>query len=135
MRLRLAALGALVALVLAGCARPIEYPTLADARAAGAVEQGFVPDGLPANAGLITIESDSGRPAGDFHFSSAEYAAMVARFAPLAVLPEDPLLQSWVKRKDLAGYQAYTAAQGKWHWLLLCSERKGRCYFRRLDRI
>jgi len=124
---------ALAAVLLAACARPIQYATLTEALGSGAIEQGFLPGALPAGAALITIESDSGRPIGDFHFSSAEYSDMVARFAPLAKLPTDPLLQSWVKRKDLAGYQAYTSAEGARLWLLLCAQGKGRCYFRRLN--
>ena len=47
-------------------------------------------------------------------------------------LPADPPLQTWVKRKDLAGYDAYTLQQGEGAWLLLCAQNKGRCYFRRL---
>ncbi len=124
---------ALAAILLAACSPAIQYQTLAEAQASGAVDQGFLPATLPAGAGLITIESDSGRPIGDFHFSSGDYPGMVARFAPLARLPTDPLLQSWVKRKDLAGYQAYTSADGGRQWLLLCSQGKGRCYFRRLN--
>jgi hypothetical protein len=55
---------------------------------------------------------------------------MVARFAPLAQLPSDPVLQTWVKRKDLAGYEAYALNEGGRQWLLLCAQNKGRCYYR-----
>jgi hypothetical protein len=123
----------IAALALAACApRPTDHPTLAEAQAAGAVAQGLLPDGLPPSTALIRIERDEERASGYFHFSSGEYAAMAARFAPLAQLPADPVLQTWVKRKDLAGYQAYTLAQGSRTWLLLCAQNKGRCYFRLL---
>lgn len=133
MRWQPAALIAALALSLAACGpRPTDHPTLADAQAAGAVTQGLLPDGLPPSTALIRIERDEERASGYFHFSSGDYAAMAARFAPLAQLPADPVLQSWVKRKDLAGYEAYTLAQGSRTWLLLCAQNKGRCYFRLL---
>lgn len=128
-----AALGVALALLLAACGpRPTDHPTLADAQAAGAVAQGLLPDGLPASTALIRIERDEDRASGYFHFSSSDYSAMAARFAPLAQLPADPVLQNWVKRKDLAGYEAFTLAQGGRTWLLLCAQNKGRCYFRLL---
>jgi hypothetical protein len=128
-----AALIAALALTVAACgSRPSDHPTLADAQAAGAVTQGLLPDGLPPSTALIRIEHDEARAAGYFHFSSGDYAAMAARFAPLAQLPADPVLQSWVKRKDIAGYEAHVLAQGGRSWLLLCAQNKGRCYFRRL---
>jgi hypothetical protein len=96
------------------------------------VTQGLLPADLPSTTALIRIERDDDRAAGYFHFSSADYARMTARFAPLAQLPADPALQSWVKRKDLAGYQGYTIEQGGRSWLLLCAQNKGRCYFRAL---
>lgn len=131
MRRRLTAL--LLAAGIAGCGpKPSDYATLADAQAAGSVAQGLLPDGLPASTALIRIERDEDRASGYFHFSSGDYAAMAARFAPLAQLPSDPVLQTWVKRKDLAGYEAYTLAQGGRTWLLLCAQNKGRCYYRLL---
>lgn len=127
------ALVAALGLSLAACGpRPTDYPTLAEARAAGAVGQGLLPDDLPPSTALIRIERDEDRAAGYFHFSSSDYAGMAARFAPLAQLPADPALQTWVKRKDLAGYEAYTLAQGGRSWLLLCAQNKGRCYYRLL---
>jgi len=121
----------LLAAGLAGCGpRASDYATLADAQAAGSVVQGLLPDGLPASTALIRIERCEGRACGYFHFSSGAYAAMAARFTPLAQLPSDPVLQTWVKRKDLAGYEAYTLAEGGRTWLLLCAQNKGRCYFR-----
>lgn len=133
MRWQPAALIAALALSVSACgSRPSDHPTLADAQAAGAVTQGLLPDGLPPSTALIRIERDEERASGYFHFSSGDYAGMAARFAPLAQLPADPVLQSWVKRKDLAGYAAYTLAQGERTWLLLCAQNKGRCYFRLL---
>jgi hypothetical protein len=127
------ALLALLSLSLTACGpRPTDHPTLAEARAAGAVSQGLLPDELPPSTALIRIERDEDRAAGYFHFSSSDYAGMAARFAPLARLPADPALQTWVKRKDLAGYEAYTLTQGGRQWLLLCAQNKGRCYFRLL---
>jgi len=121
----------LLTAALAGCGpKSTDFATLADALAAGSVAQGVLPDGLPASTALIRIERDEARAAGYFHFSSSDYAGMAARFAPLAQLPADPTLQSWVKRKDLAGYEAYTASRDGRTWLLLCAQNKGRCYFR-----
>ena len=126
-------LAALPALLLGACGpKFVDYPTLADAQSAGAVAAGLLPDRLPASTALIRVERDDDRAAGYFHFSSGDYAPMVARFAPLTTLPADPPLQTWVKRKDLAGYDAYTLQQGEGAWLLLCAQNKGRCYFRRL---
>lgn len=111
-----------------------DYATLDEARAAGVVAQGALPDALPASAALIRVERDGDRAAGYFHFSSSDYAPMAARLSPLAQLPADPALQNWVKRKDLAGYEAYTLPQaGAAAWLLMCAQNKGRCYFRRLN--
>ncbi|MDZ7651586.1 MAG: hypothetical protein U5L03_02935 [Burkholderiaceae bacterium] len=133
MRLRHAACAALLALSLTACGpRPVDHATLAAAQAAGAIDHGLLPDGLPPSTALIRIERDADRAAGYFHFSSGDYAVMAARFAPLAQLPADPALQTWVKRKDLAGYEAYTLAQGGRTWLLLCAQNKGRCYYRLL---
>jgi hypothetical protein len=133
MCLRHAACAALLALSLAACGpRPVDHATLAAAQTAGAIGEGLLPDGLPPSTALIRIERDSDRAAGYFHFSSGDYAAMAARFVPLAQLPADPALQTWVKRKDLAGYEAYTLAQSGRIWLLLCAQNKGRCYFRLL---
>jgi hypothetical protein len=137
MPLRSSALRGLIAVLpvlLLGACGPkfVDHPTLADAQSAGAVTEGLLPDGLPASAALIRVERDDDRATGYFHFSSGDYASMVARFVPLTTLPADPLLQTWVKRKDLAGYDAYTLQQGEGAWLLLCAQNKGRCYFRRL---
>lgn len=127
-----AALCGAVAL-LAACGSPhTDYPTLAEARAAGVIDQGRLPTVVPPSAALIRVERDGERAAGYYHFSSADYAPMVARLTPLAQLPADPLLQDWVKRKDLAGYNPYTVAEGSTTWLLMCAQNKGRCYFRRM---
>ena len=120
---------ATVGLIACG-ARPTDHATLADAQAAGAVTQGLLPGGLPPSTALIRIEAGEDHASGYFHFSSTDYAALVGGFAPLAQLPADPALQSWVKRKDLAGYSAYTLQQADRRWLLLCAQNKGRCYFR-----
>jgi hypothetical protein len=120
-------------LLLGACGpRPTDHPTLADAQSAGALAQGLLPEGLPSTTALIRIERDEDRVSGYFHFSSTDYAGMVARFSPLAQVPADPALQGWVRRKDLAGYDAYTAAQAGRTWLLLCAQNKGRCYYRQL---
>ena len=126
--------GLAVALVLAGCAGDsADYATHADAVAAGVVSQGRLPAAAPASVALIRIERDAGRAAGYFHFSSADYAPMTARFAALGRLPDDPALGNWVKRKDLAGYESYTSTDAAGTWLLMCAQNKGRCYFRRTD--
>ncbi len=123
-----------VAGLLAACSSKVtDYATLAEAQAAGVVAQGLLPDALPPSAALIRIERDETSPSGYFHFSSADFAPMVARLSPLTNLPADPQLQSWVQRKDLAGYSAFTLRQGAANWLLLCAQNKGRCYFRRLS--
>ena len=88
---------------------------------------------LAGARGEIRIERDAGRAAGYFHFSSADYAPMTARFAALGRLPDDPALGNWVKRKDLAGYESYTSTDAAGTWLLMCAQNKGRCYFRRTD--
>lgn len=133
-RAAVVALLASQAVLLAGCTPShTDYATLADARAAGTVAQGALPDALPPSAALIRVERDGDRAAGYFHFSSSDYAPMVARFAPLSALPADPPLQDWVQRKDLAGYQSYTLPQGGTTWLLMCAQNKGRCYFRRMS--
>lgn len=122
-----------VASLLAACSSQVtDYATLTEAQAAGVVVQGLLPDALPPSAALIRIERDETAPSGYFHFSSADYAPMVARLSPLTGLPADPHLQTWVKRKDLAGYDAFTLQRGAANWLLLCAQNKGRCYFRRL---
>ena len=123
-----------VGVPLAACSPAhTDYATLADAQASGAVAQGALPDALPTSAALIRVERDGDRAAGYFHFSSSDYAPMAARLSPLAQLPSDPALQNWVKRKDLAGYEAYTLPQaGGAAWLLMCAQNKGRCYFRRM---
>ena len=119
--------------LLAACGpKASDFATLAQAQAAGMTAQGLLPDALPPSAALIRVERDEDVASGYFHFSSADYAPMTARFATLAQLPADPVLQSWVKRKDLAGYNAYTLPQGQGQWLLLCAQNKGRCYFRRM---
>jgi hypothetical protein len=122
-----------VAGLLVACGSKVtDYATLAEAQTAGVVAQGLLPDALPPSAALIRIERDETSPSGYFHFSSADFAPLVARLMPLADMPADPQLQSWVKRKDLAGYDAFTQRQGAANWLLLCAQNKGRCYFRRL---
>ena len=122
-----------VASLLAACSSQVtDYATLDEAKAAGVAAQGLLPDALPPSAALIRIERDETAASGYFHFSSADFAPMVARLSPLTGLPADPHLQTWVKRKDLAGYDAFTLQQGAVSWLLLCAQNKGRCYFRRL---
>jgi hypothetical protein len=124
---------ALLVVGLAACgARPTDYASLADAQSAGAVSQGLLPDGLPPSTALIRVERDESSASGYFHFSSADYAPMRAGFAPLAQLPSDPVLQDWVQRKGLAGYESYSLQQRGANWLLLCAQNKGRCYFRRM---
>lgn len=119
--------------LLAACSSPVsDFATLEQAQAAGVVAQGLLPDALPPSAALIRIERSETSPSGYFHFSSADFAPMIARLSPLTELPADPHLQTWVKRKDLAGYDAFTLRQGATGWLLLCAQNKGRCYFRRL---
>jgi hypothetical protein len=119
--------------LLAGCSqRSTDYATLADARGAGVFEQRLLPDVLPPSAALIRVERDDDTPSGYFHFSSADYAPLAARLTPLAQLPADPALKAWVQRKDLAGYDAFTAQAGGAGWLLLCAQNKGRCYVRRM---
>ncbi len=120
-------------LSLAGCSqRSTDYATLAEARSAGVFEQRLLPDVLPPSAALIRIERGDDAPSGYFHFSSAEYAPLTARLTPLSQLPADPALKTWVQRKDLAGYDAFTAQAGGAGWLLLCAQNKGRCYARRM---
>jgi hypothetical protein len=127
----LAAAG-LAALLLAACGgRPLDFANVQDARAAGMFEQGRLPDVLPPSGALIRVEAEADDGA-YFHFSSADYAPMTARLAPLAAMPDDPVVQSWVKRKGLAGYSAFEHKAGAVRWLLVCSEAKGRCYLRRL---
>jgi hypothetical protein len=119
------------ALLLAACGpKATEHATVQDARAAGVFERGRLPDVLPASGALIRIEAEADDGA-YFHFSSADYAPLVARLVPLAQLPPDPLLQAWVKRKDLAGYTPYEFRAGNTRWLLLCAQSKGRCLVRR----
>jgi hypothetical protein len=128
-----AALGA--ACWLAACGpKPVEYATLADARAAGAIDAGALPDVLPPSAALIRAEKDpqDGRAEGFFHFSSTDYAPLVARLSPLAAPPADPQVVAWIQRKQLADYTAYEFKSGARAWLLLCAQNKGRCYFRTL---
>jgi hypothetical protein len=118
------------ALLLGACGpRATDYATLQDARAAGVFERGRLPDVLPASGALIRIEAEADDGA-YFHFSSADYAPLVARLVPLAQLPADPVLQSWVKRKDLAGYTPYEFRTSDTRWLLLCAQSKGRCFVR-----
>ena len=118
------------ALLLAACGpKATEHATVQDARAAGVFERGRLPDVLPASGALIRIEAEADDGA-YFHFSSADYAPLVARLVPLAQLPADPVLQSWVKRKDLAGYTPYEFRAGATRWLLLCAQSKGRCFVR-----
>lgn len=133
LRAALALACALIIGSLAACGpRPSDYATLADAQSAGVVAQGLLPDGLPPSTALIRVERDESSASGYFHFSSADYAPMRAGFAPLAQLPSDPVLQDWVQRKGLAGYESYNLRQGAASWLLLCAQNKGRCYFRRM---
>ena len=118
------------ALLLGACGpRATDYATLQDARAAGVFERGRLPDVLPASGALIRIEAEADDGA-YFHFSSADYAPLVARLVPLAQLPADPVLQSWVERKDLAGYTPYEFRTSDTRWLLLCAQSKGRCFVR-----
>jgi hypothetical protein len=42
-------------------------------------------------------------------------------------------MQNWIKRKDLAGYAAYTVTDEASRWLLMCAQNKGRCYFRKVS--
>jgi hypothetical protein len=119
--------------LLAACGgRALDFPTVNDARAAGMFEQGRLPDVLPPSGALIRVEAEADDGA-YFHFSSADYAPMTARLAPLAATPDDPMVQAWLKRKGLAGYSAFEHRAGAAHWLLVCSEPKGRCYARRLS--
>jgi len=119
--------------VLAACGpHQTDHATLADAKSAGAVAQGLLPDGLPQSTALIRIEHAEDRASGCFHSCNANHASMRSRVEPLARLPADPVLQDWVRRKDLAGYDAYTFRHGERIWLLLCASNKGRCYFRLL---
>ena len=64
--------------------------------------------------------------------NATDFGHLAHCYPALAQLPADPALQTWVKRKDLAGYEAYTLQQGGRQWLLLCAQNKGRCYFRLL---
>lgn len=119
------------AFLLGACGpRATDYASVQEARAAGVFEQGRLPDVLPPSGALIRIEAQADDGA-SFHFSSTDYAPLVARLAPLAQLPADPLLQAWVKRKDLAGYTPYEFRAGDTRWLLLCAQSKGRCLVRR----
>jgi hypothetical protein len=123
----------LAAAFAAGCtSRSTDYPTLADARAAGVFEQRLLPDVLPPSAALIRVERDDDAPSGFFHFSSSDYAPLAARLQPLPQMPADPALKVWIQRKDLAGYDVFSAADGGANWLLLCAQNKGRCYVRRM---
>jgi hypothetical protein len=132
-RVRTLAAAGFAALLLAACGgRPLDFASVQDARAAGMFEQGRLPDVLPPSGALIRVEAEADDGA-YFHFSSADYAPMTARLAPLAAMPSDPVVQSWVKRKGLAGYSAFEHKAGAARWLLVCSEAKGRCYLRRLD--
>jgi hypothetical protein len=129
----LAAVLPILVLLAAGCgARGADYPTLAEARAAGVFGERLLPDVLPPSAALIRVERDGDTPSGFFHFSSADYAPLAARLAPLPQLPTDPALRTWVQRKDLAGYDAFTVPHEGTQWLLLCAQNKGRCYVRRM---
>ncbi len=124
---------AAVAVLLTACGgRALDFPTAQDARAAGMFEQGRLPDVLPPSGALIRVEAEADDGA-YFHFSSADYAPMTARLAPLAAMPDDPMVQAWLKRKGLAGYSAFEHRAGSARWLLVCSEPKGRCYARRLS--
>jgi hypothetical protein len=122
----------LAALLLAACGgRPLDFATVQDARTAGVFEQGRLPDVLPASGTLLRVEAEAD-DGGYFHFSSADYAPMTAKLAPLSAMPDDPAVQSWIKRKGLAGYAAFEHRTAAARWLLLCSQPKGRCYVRRL---
>jgi hypothetical protein len=132
MRRAAAALGA--AFVLTACGeKAADFATWADAVSAGVIAQGRLPAALPASAALIRVERDADRASGYFHFSTSDYVPMTGRFSRLDRLPDDPAMQNWIKRKDLAGYAAYTVSDEAGRWLLMCAQNKGRCYFRRLS--
>ena len=124
---------ALGVFLLASCAPgEREFATLEELRGAAPELAAWLPGGLPPDVTLIRVRAapGDGRLAeGQFHFSTAAYAGMRSAWAPAALPLGDAALDAFATRKSLRGYEARTAVSGDRHWLLMCSEAKGRCYF------
>jgi hypothetical protein len=142
------ALVLLAVLPLAGCSDldvvTASYNTLADARAAGAIESGRLPDGLPPGATDLreAFNTDTNARWGLFNFPVAESSYLKAQLGqadiPLAGESCDPprRIEWWpvllrgrldAERIAAAGLQAYRSADGE--LIVLVNWKQGRAYY------
>ena len=111
-----------------------EYPTRADAAAAGLFEQAWLPDLMPPSASLIRITRslDQGEAEGWFHFPSQDWSLVEAKLQPYRQpLKPDPAVTTWVAKKSTRGYTPFEVTGADARWLFVCSESGGKCYFKR----
>jgi hypothetical protein len=121
-----------LAALVGGCGPPVrEFATLQQARAAGVIQQGWLPDVLPVSTALIRLQADSRTrtASGQFHFASADYPALVAPLGPVAAPTGDKATDAFITRKELRGYSPYSLRADGRQWLFMCAQNKGRCYF------
>ena len=120
------------------------YATLADARQSGAVERGWIPEGLPEGAYELreAHDLDSNRRWGLFSFPAEERAALQALLRPDETSLEGvrcdipPRIEWWpvilrgeldAERIRVTGLRAYRAARGD--LLFLVQWNQGRAYY------
>lgn len=133
----------LVAVLLSGCAALSDtvtnsYATLADARADGLFDRGWLPDVLPESAVDIHTSNnlDLNFSVGDFSFSPTDSHRLFAHLS--AGVPVNSPFNSWAQTvtdyKD-DGYSAWSYAEGDSRWAFFCQDRKGNCdYYSWLNR-
>jgi hypothetical protein len=105
------------------------YATLADARADGLFERGWLPDVLPSSARDIEVNNnlDLNSSWGRFHFSAADGPDFVSRLSPLSDASRE--LSREIEERISEGDSVREVVEAGSVWVFVCDVPEGRCHY------
>lgn len=122
-------------LLLAGCSDSVteRYATIADARKAGLIERGWLPDDLPSSTRDIEARSnlDLSLSVGEFVVARSDVDSFTARLQPYSALAADAdvHLASYLQAKQKDGLRVGVLREDSSVWAFVCDSNTGRCAY------